>query len=319
MTKETTAFFNNFFDQAHDEVLVREPGKRKFSPAIKVSRLAGTLWEYAVQCENVYIRDWKAESDNEPLDEDRVLRIPQASPEAFQTACNAKERVLLPLPSTWTMWDDFPSQELIIKARDKGLYVEVWEKNTDPKIISVVFRGTEFKSLRDWITNLRWFLLFVPWHRDQYTLVAEEVGKELATALVKRQLHDREIKLFACGHSLGGGLAQHLAYSFPAMDEQGKFIPRLSHVYAFNPSPVTGWFSVQDKKQRDLNAADLTIDRIFEHGEVLAYARLALSYVNPPSEKNPAIRELRFNFLKSGNIIKSHTMRLMACRLIEHM
>ncbi len=316
MAKDTTSFFNNFFGQRHDAVLIREPGKRQFNPPFKVTDVAGALWEYAVQSENVYIGDWKTQQEAAPLNQAHVLHVPQVAPDTFKAACESEERTPLPLPATWSMWDDFPSPELIKLARKEGLYIEVWENNTDPKIISVVFRGTEFKSLRDWMTNLRWFLFFVPWLKDQYTLVAQEVGEELAKALVKRQLDDKRIQLVATGHSLGGGLAQHLAYSLPANDKQGNVIPRVSHVYAFNPSPVTGWTSVKDTGQRDLNVEDLTIERIFEHGEVLAYARLGMSYLNPPSVTKPAIRELRFNFLKSGPIT-SHGMRGIACMLAK--
>ncbi len=57
--------------------------------------------------------------------------------------------------------------------------------------------------------------------------------------------------------------------------------------------------------------------RAFEHGEILAYVRLLLSYVNPPSAASPAIREVRYNFVQSSNPIKSHSIRFLACSLIK--
>jgi hypothetical protein len=87
-------------------------------------------------------------------------------------------------------------------------------------------------------------------------------------------------------------------------------------VYAFDPSPVTGWSSV-DRELRTTNANGLAIDRVFEHGEILAYVRLLLSYVNPPSAAHPGIREIRYNFVTSPNFVRSHSMRLLACGLID--
>jgi hypothetical protein len=66
-----------------------------------------------------------------------------------------------------------------------------------------------------------------------------------------------------------------------------------------------------------VNVTGLKIDRIFEHGEILAYLRLLLSYINPPTASDPAIREIRYNFVQSINPFRSHSMRLIACALID--
>jgi hypothetical protein len=79
----------------------------------------------------------------------------------------------------------------------------------------------------------------------------------------------------------------------------------------FDPSPVTGWSSVPSKT-RGQNAEGLTINRVFEHGEVLSYIRLATSLVRPPSERDPAIREIRFNFDPSVDFIENHSMHILA-------
>ncbi len=79
---------------------------------------------------------------------------------------------------------------------------------------------------------------------------------------------------------------------------------------------MTGWYSV-DTELRTVNSHGLKITRIFEHGEALAYIRLLLRYVNPPSESNPAIREIRYNFVQSINPFASHSMRLIACELLR--
>ena len=140
--------------------------------------------------------------------------------------------------------------------------------------------------------------------------------ENLKTRIENGREHYKNVRIITTGHSLGGGLAQHLAYSLPAVQSSdGTLIPRVSNVYAFDPSPVTGWYSVKSDL-RTLNAKGLKIDRIFEHGEILSYARLILSYFNPPSANDPAIREIRYNFVQSLNPFSSHSMRLIACALI---
>jgi len=80
---------------------------------------------------------------------------------------------------------------------------------------------------------------------------------------------------------------------------------------------VTGWSSVRNHEFRKQNAAALFTDRVFEHGEILAYIRLIQSYIVPPSAKNPAIQETRVNFIVSPNIVGNHSMRMIACGLVN--
>ncbi|MBL8513807.1 MAG: hypothetical protein JNJ55_07425 [Betaproteobacteria bacterium] len=106
-----------------------------------------------------------------------------------------------------------------------------------------------------------------------------------------------------------------MAYTLkqPVEGPQG---PKVSHVYAFDPSPVTGWFSSPDPP-RSFNAEGLVTDRIFEHGEILAYVRLLTSRL-AGSARNPAIWEYRYNFVAGDDAVANHAMRKMACGLIRH-
>ena len=181
--------------------------------------------------------------------------------------------------------------------------------------IAIVFRGTEFTSWRDWKSNLRWFRIarLLPFVKDQYTVIAERVGKEFIDAVIEKQLE--ECQIIATGHSLGGGLAQHFAYSLPYIKTGNKKPIKVAKVYTFDPSPVTGWSTAGTRKHD--NVKTLYIDRAFEHGEVLAYIRLLISYVYPPPALDPSVREIRFNVVETFNPFKNHSMRLLAVALMR--
>jgi Lipase (class 3) len=291
--------------QNTDVALIREPGNRTYNhPPERIAESARALWEYAVESDNVYLGTSLA----------RMAETQQGK------ACSLERTDRLEIRG-WEKWPDVPSPELRKEADEVDLQLEVWEKQSSPPIIAVVFRGTEAERWGDWWANFRWFFRFVPGFRDQYIVVSEKVGAAVLDKM-KGEIElgnskYRHVKIVSTGHSLGGGLAQHLAYSFPDIKTaDGKLMPRVSAVYAFDPSPVTGWYSVP-RELREVNARGLHIDRVFEHGEILSYIRLLIRYLNPPQERDPAIREIRYNFVPSFNPFSSHSMRLIACELIR--
>ncbi len=282
--------------QACNEVLVREPGTRTYddSEVKPIKAWAQEMWEAAAFSEVVYTRNWDREG------------------------CTAKKDAVGREPEAWKKWRDFPSSLLVDAACAEGLYFEVWQSADAPQRVVVAFRGTDFTSLKDWKANLRWFMRFVPGIEDQYTLVSRNLSVEFRKELVRRIQSGEtasEAVVTATGHSLGGGLAQHFAYSYRAPGDPdvtaGRNFPRITTMTVFDPSPVTGWTSLPWKTRRQ-NAEGLTIDRVFEHGEVLSYVRLLTSLAWPPSERDPAIREIRFNFDPSVNFIENHSMNILA-------
>jgi hypothetical protein len=177
-----------------------------------------------------------------------------------------------------------------------GLAFQVW-KNEKKKIAAIVFRGSQ-KEWGDWISNFRWFLLprFNPFIYDQYDQVRDLIS-ELITEI------SNNYSIVTVGHSLGGGLAQYAAYS-------GKTIKR---VYAFDPSPVTGYYSVEEEIKK-ISIKELQIYRIYEKGEILSYIRLPMKYPFTFSSVDPEIFEVRHDFL-SGGFLEQHDISSFAKEL----
>jgi hypothetical protein len=302
--------------QASDVVLIREPGNRLYSDPQPVRDEARQLADYAAMSANAYDSVWR---DSTTLPRPRAVTSAGVDPEAVRR-CEA-DPTPLPLDG-WMRWSKpkfaFPSQALIDESYEVGLFFEVWEKlNVDPPLIAIAFRGTEGDSWRDWATNFQWLLKWLPGWKDQYEVVRNGVRQELIAELAKRlrepDLASRKPRIVTTGHSLGGGLAQQLAYAL--LDEASPpAIPAIAEVFAFDSSPVTGWYSVRDDL-RHRNAEHLRIERVFEHGEALAFVRLLFSYLYPPSATAPAIAEVRFNFNQSWNPFGDHGMRGLACHL----
>lgn len=233
--------------------------------------------------------------------------------EQVATECVANSDEPLPLPG-WFRWADFPEEDPALESdsNKQQLFFVVWQKGIPGEIVAIVFRGTVPSKWQTWVADFRWL---IPLHEDQYTVAAENLAKDFAIEVGKRIANGsllKEVQLAAVGHSLGGGLAQEFAYALPDKPN----IPRITKVYAFDPSPITGFHSVPSA-QRDINTRSLEIYRIFEHGEILAYVRLLASYLIPPSATDPAISEIRYNFDSSLDGVVNHSMAILACGIVK--
>jgi hypothetical protein len=178
---------------------------------------------------------------------------------------------------------------------DSGLEFHVWRRMdaVGCREVVVAFRGTDRNDLGDWRANFRWFHRLAP-KFDQYDQVRTNIG-----AILKRaDSHGcANAAIASTGHSLGGGLAQQAAYASGA---------RIGFVYAFDPSPVTGFFDVS-AMVREKSVTGLGIDRTYEAGEILSIPRHIIEGEFMPAACDPRVRHIRFNLL-DGNPIAQHSI-----------
>jgi pimeloyl-ACP methyl ester carboxylesterase len=213
----------------------------------------------------------------------------------------------------WEYWPvGFSTPQAVAAARKHHLQVHVFAHREGEALeVVVAFGGTNPRNVWDWLSNLRWL---IPWHDDEYTLVVKDyVGafqRELQRRVKAQGITESAVVVKTVGHSLGGGLAQQFAYA--AKQRPGDI--GVAQVYAFDPSPVTGFYSV-DKKIRDDNRRGLQTDRAFEAYEILSYVRWITAYVVTPSAENAAIRGVRYHVLTTEDGIKSHSITDLACAL----
>ncbi|MFT4438842.1 lipase family protein [Caballeronia sp. 15715] len=288
-------FWRNM-SQRRDQVLVRNPGERIYGAPLPVAQEAFKHWECALLSQLAYINaeTIKAQIRKVPLDDVQGVVDPVDPVAALKHA-------------GWEFLDTFPSLPLDARFKRANLRVEVWAKE-DRSTIAIAFGGTVATSLADWRSNLRWVL---PKHPDEYSLTVRYFVPDFIRVLKELKL-SKAPTIFATGHSLGGGLAQQFAYALPDnFDEQGILSPRVIQVFAFDPSPVTGFYSLKEAT-RTRNARELKTDRVFERGEILASLRSLLALVQPPSKEHPAIRTVRYNYLGITWPVHAHSISQFA-------
>ena len=286
--------------QSSSEVVLRKPGQRFLSAPLPIAPLAKEHWEFAWLSDAAYLQTDAGQKDTETKSKKAGPSIGAVAPD--------------PLPplvaAGWRRWEDFPGIDLLKQIEKTHLRVQVWERD-EPPAVAVTFGGTVFNNNADWWANLRWFF---PWHRDEYTDVVQTFAPAFNLEL-KRRARSMDtsrlsrLELYSTGHSLGGGLSQQFAYSVPL-----DCVKRVKQVYAFDPSPVTGFFSVA-KKLRDVNRKGMLIDRIYERGEVLALLRSLTSLFYKPSAVNAEIRGVRYWVFQTWNPIAAHSIAELAAKI----
>lgn len=279
------------FWQEPDTVVIREPGRRFLGPPQPAQFEATNDLDYAMLSQVAY-------GDIEP------------DKPAKKEPCIDAKKILE--NEGWSRVPNFPGEDLEKEMKVVHLRAEFWAHRSTSSVV-VAFGGTVFSSTKDWKSNLHWFN---PFQHDEYSLVVREFSHQFAEMIAKQQempdwefLHSATI--YSTGHSLGGGLAEEFAYSLPING------PHVSKVYAFDPSPVSGFLSV-NRDIRNKNKTGLQIDRIYERGEVLAILRSITSTIHKPPAVNPQVRQIRYNlfgfhWFGLTNFVAGHSIQDLVC------
>jgi pimeloyl-ACP methyl ester carboxylesterase len=278
-------------DQGPDQVIQRTEGEDNYAERQKAGPVAARVLPYALLAEQSY--------------DQRVYDTRRAAPRA--TACGEDDpsdcgtgdddrRAIRWLNEWRYVWScDTPDQCGVRTAGQSepvgGLGVQIWaRKGAKCSEVVIAFRGTVGGNKGDWESNFHWVLRDFPIY-DQYEQVRDHIGDFIGHIERDPCYRAGLTEITAVGHSLGGGLAQLAAYS------DG----RIRRVYGFDPSMVTGFYSV-DPKGRDQNVQGLRIERDYEFGEVLAYGRLIMLHYIPLSPCNPRVVSVRFRVFHGAPI-----------------
>lgn len=287
--------------QRPSEVVVRHPGERLLSAPLPIAPYAASHREFA----------WLSLAAYGATPAARKRAVREAHRSRARTAPDGtplapRDPIAILQTSGWSRWPPFGKPSVWQQIDAAHLRVEVWENPTH-SAVAVAFGGTVLDNEKDWLSNLRWF---VPDPNDEYTQVVRTFVGPFCDEYRRRFAAGERPAVFSTGHSLGGGLAQQFAYALPLEDG----VPRIKAVYAFDPSPVTGYFSVP-RALRDENKRNLFIDRIYERGEILALVRSLLNLIYEPPAHHPAIRSVRYSLFYGWNPLADHSIVQLANKI----
>ena len=174
-----------------------------------------------------------------------------------------------------------------------GLYYETYVhfKNGHINEAVIAIRGTEGSDLNDWKANLSGVVDFA---ETEYNYAMENILPLISSLKNNFKVE----KIFLTAHSLGGGVAQEIAFASKEVDE----------TFTFNTSPVTNWTRLHND-HKDVNP-DPVIHRIYQGHEVLAYLRNVTTRFN---DERFFRNDYRFGFVK-GDVLNSHAINHLACQ-----
>ncbi|MDD1537294.1 MULTISPECIES: lipase family protein [unclassified Bradyrhizobium] len=197
-----------------------------------------------------------------------------------------------------------------------GPAFHVWTRSRSPRgdgspctEVSIAFRGST-TAWSDWASNAHPLGggLFDDYYHQLSRNIDGIIGSIKQLDCYKRARFKPQI--VSTGHSLGAGLAQLAALANKPMG------PRITKVFAFDPSPVTGADLVA-REIRIANAQGLTIDRIYQQGEVLERPRRVVQEYPRSGSCNPLVRTVRIDAIPADGAVQLHGMPALATQLVR--
>lgn len=201
-------------------------------------------------------------------------------------------------PRQWMRWIPGPDDPKDLQPcfNDQGLFYETYvypDADGKPEEVIIAFRGTENikgQFFSDWKANLSAVFGIEP---IQYEISRKTIPPVIQ-ALTKK---NPAVRIYAVGHSLGGGLAQQAGYRNI----------EIAKVFTFNTSPVTNWthLRLNDEVENEYP----TIYRLYHSGEVLEKIRFFTTNFTTTRFRR---YDLGMQFMTRSNL-KGHAMEILAC------
>jgi Lipase (class 3) len=182
-------------------------------------------------------------------------------------------------------WQEVKDVKIIPPCEDDvGMFFRVWKHDADTTDMVISFRGTE--GFKDWLYgNSHWVTRFLPME-DQYFRARKAVQQVLDRFSKEGS---KTVRFYTTGHSLGGGLAQHILYTYPK---------QVIQTLAFDPSSVTGFMDQTPINQisacgcsSQVTEGETRIYRVYDAYEILSNLRIFHKIFFPPERH---IQEVRF-------------------------
>ncbi len=209
---------------------------------------------------------------------------------AFAVADNHKSRKTSPERTNWRLTASHNGAN--------GLTYDVYHNSGGQAafLVMVAFRGTDGVLDADTIANLSWLTQWVnPW--DQYREARNALPTIFADA--KRAALGRPVHVIATGHSLGGGLAQHVAHAHPCVS-----------AVVFNPSFVTN--------ELIFGRYDPVIVRIYENDEPFSQVAQVVGREGANSPRRSVYRLNTQEWKDSkGSTFAEHRMTFLAAGMLR--
>lgn len=250
----------------------------------------------------------------------------------YLTSGNEKE-ITRNLPTGWRRLDralmtrlrmDLTERPLQPCRSGKGLDYETYvrlDAQGQPQQAVIAFRGTEntrYQWLDDWVANFsnvdfglgsnpQFAETRLEGSRLIQALVAvlPKVESSATCKLAMNGASRAQTPIDLVGHSLGGGLAQHLAFYSHACD--------VRKTVTFDTSPADGWFYL--KRTHNIKTPDPVIERVYLDGEGLAFMRKVSTKFNLVRNNR---RDYRIDFAGvQGNPVHLHSMTLLSDKIKE--
>jgi len=175
--------------------------------------------------------------------------------------------------------------------------------------VSIAFRGST-PLTADWISNLSPVTGYVA--DDYYRQLRRNIDAIIKKITTLDCYRRAKTQIVSVGHSLGAGLAQ-----FSALANNPRR-PRITKVFAFDPSPVTGASYIN----ADIRAqnANVEVDLVYQHGEALERLRSVPERVRAllrrPELPTPCKRTVVYGLAQPAGSVDLHNMPGLAREMV---